>query len=103
GCSYVAYFASFCACIPFPAEESKRNSMEIRFSQTPVDVPLQINNKANSNKVNLDCSYDYFEITCIIGLAEPIIFLQLGHNHHGEGQLKNLNEQVARTLIFFQL
>ncbi|KAF6159010.1 hypothetical protein GIB67_042091 [Kingdonia uniflora] len=33
------------------AEESKRNSMEIRFSQTPADVPLQINNKANSSKV----------------------------------------------------
>ncbi|KAF6149256.1 hypothetical protein GIB67_026112 [Kingdonia uniflora] len=31
------------------------------FSQTPADVPLQINNKANSNKVSLDCSYDYFE------------------------------------------
>ncbi|KAF6143574.1 hypothetical protein GIB67_029743 [Kingdonia uniflora] len=51
GCSYVAYFASFRACIPFPAEESKRNSKEIRFSQTPTDVPLQINKKANSNKV----------------------------------------------------
>ncbi|KAF6144738.1 hypothetical protein GIB67_017757 [Kingdonia uniflora] len=100
GCSYVAYFASFRACIPFPTEESKRNSMEIRFSQTPSDVPLQINNKANSNKVSRDCSYDYFEITCIIGPAEPMIFLQLGDNHHGEGQLKNLTEQVARIWIF---
>ncbi|KAF6146651.1 hypothetical protein GIB67_008937 [Kingdonia uniflora] len=77
GCSYVAYFASFCACIPFPAEESKRNSMEIRFSQTPTDVPLQINNKANFNKVSLDCSYDYFEITYIIGPAEAMIFFTI--------------------------
>ncbi|KAF6158104.1 hypothetical protein GIB67_014898 [Kingdonia uniflora] len=58
GCSYVAYFASFRACIPFLAEESKRNSMEIRFSQTPADVPLQINNKANSNKATSKIAYD---------------------------------------------
>ncbi|KAF6135374.1 hypothetical protein GIB67_027248 [Kingdonia uniflora] len=51
--------------------------MEISFSQTPTHVPLQINNKANSDKVSLDCSYDYFEITCIIGPAELMIFFTI--------------------------
>ncbi|KAF6162567.1 hypothetical protein GIB67_003113 [Kingdonia uniflora] len=51
--------------------------MEIRFSQTLADVPFQINNKANSNKISLDCIYDYFEITCIIGPTKPMIFFTI--------------------------